>query len=190
MSSALLVQLAALCQAHPLEPKVVFVPSVQAAQNLETALAVRGPAWAEHWAGPALQAAGWRPLSADEQFLLVWEALAVAGRPRALGSADRPSPGLARNIALTLRTLRLNEVNPEVLAALDPATERLQALAALYREYVEGLERRRRYDQAMLFARALEQTRPCLAMVGVCDELMLPGLSSRFIQSCIGVKVY
>ena len=119
------------------------MPSVQAAHNLGAALAARGPAWAnlrlvtpvewaEYWAGPSLQAAGWCPLSQDEEFFLVWEALALAGRARALGSADRPSPGLARSLVLTLRTLRLNGVSPEGLAALDPAAERLQTLASLY----------------------------------------------------------
>ena len=202
MSSALLAQLAALCRAHPLEPKAVFVPSVQAAQNLGVALAARGPAWAnlrlvtpvewaEYWAGPSLQAAGWQPLSQDEEFFLVWEALALAGRPRALGSADRPSPGLARSLVLTLRILRLNGVSPEGLAALDPAAERLQTLASLHNEYGAVLEKRKRYDQAILFARALKQPRPSsMAVIGVCGELMLPELPFQFIQSCIEVNAY
>ncbi|MCC7263377.1 MAG: PD-(D/E)XK nuclease family protein [Candidatus Latescibacteria bacterium] len=198
MSSHPLAPLTAFCQAHPHAPKVVFVPSVQAGQHLAAALAAGGrtwgnlrlvtPAeWAARWAGPQLAAAGWRRLSADEEFFLVWEALGVAGRTRALGSADRPSPGLARGLTQTLRILRLNNVAPEALAALASGGERLRALADLYRGYIQALGQHQRYDQAQLFALATGLEGPRTGVFGLFDETMLPELSRRFVQHCMGV---
>ncbi len=201
MPSPPLAQLAAFCQDHPLAPKVVFVPSAQAGKHLARVLAAGGPpwanlrlltpaAWAEYWAGPQLVAAGWHVLGADEEFFLIWEALSAPGRARALGCADRPSPGLARNLAQTLRTLRLNEISPEAVAALDPGAARLKSLADLYRTYGEALAQRRRYDQALLFAEAMGLEGISKGVFAVLGETMLPELAARFVQRCIGTGGY
>jgi len=195
--SPLLAQLAALCRAHPLEPKLVFVPSAQIGQALGTALAGQGSgwanlrlvtpaAWAAHWAGPGLAAAGWRPLGMDEEFFLLWELLGARGRTRALGSADRPSTSLVRGLAQTLRTLRLNGINPEALRTLDPENQRLEALAELLEEYPQALAQRHRYDQARLYTEATGLKGAASGVFALCSEVMLPELASRFVRHCLG----
>ena len=40
-----LEQLAVLCKTHPIQHKIVFVPSLQAGYNITTALAASGQSW-------------------------------------------------------------------------------------------------------------------------------------------------
>lgn len=197
MFSRQLAQLAAFCRTQAHASKVVFVPSAQAGQQLAAGLAAAGEAWgnlrlvtpaewAAHWAGPQLAAAGWQPLGADEEFFLVGEALSAAGRARALGSTDRPTPGLVRGLVQTLRALRLNGVGPAALWDLGSGGEGRRALADLYDQYLQTLEQRRRHDLARLFAAATELEGPRRGVFGILAEVMLPELASRFVRHCLG----
>ncbi|NBB87055.1 MAG: hypothetical protein GVY12_12685, partial [Bacteroidetes bacterium] len=70
-------QLQTLCTAHPVAPKILFVPSRQTGNTVVEALAQHGTAWvnlralvvtdlAEQLAGPALAAEGTKRLTPDQ----------------------------------------------------------------------------------------------------------------------------
>ena len=201
-------QLAAFCKAHPIQPKVLFVPSPQVGYNLTTALAGAGQAWAnlhittpaawaERTVGPALQAAGWRPLLHDVDLFFLEGLMARTVRREPDGYFPRQSMsfGLARSFLRTLHALRIAGVKPGVLEKTDIEPRKIGALSALYQEYCTLLKAERYYDNAMRFEQAMErlvqeQRGASDTIYAILDETPLPGLTFHYVKALAGDTLY
>ena len=201
MRPYVLEQLAALCQAHPIQLKVIFVPSPQIGYNLTTALAASGQSWLNlqtatpsAWAAeqlePRLSAEGRRMVTQDAALLHLEDMLDRAGESAARDYfADLPrSPGLTRSFLRTLQSLRSAGVSAEELEGAGAAPTRSRPLAVLYREYRAWQEEEGRYDEAELFGRAIALLpEPASDADGtvyaVLDETPLAGLAFRYVEA-------
>lgn len=189
-----LEQLARLCSDHPVEPKIVFVPSRQIGHNIGTALALAGISWvhlhlttpsdwARRLAAPRLKADGWKPIVQDAELFFLADIFCgvkcPAGQPIGDGvSATR----LARTFQKTIRSLRMADVQPDEFAAADITLSGHRIIVDLYGAYCEWLEESRMYDDAFLFREA--RSRPQQSgIVAVLDETPLHESALRFIQS-------
>lgn len=194
-----LAQLSALCRQYPVQPKVVFVPSLQVGYHLTTALAASGQAWANlHLTSPAdwvrqrvaprLQAEGWTPLLPNYPLFfmgpLIEEALAQARYFSNTATRDE----LARTFLSTFVELRLAGVRPEDLAA--ESEDKLREIAAGYRAYIDYLHAQRYYDEAQLFQRALEELdrapEQTDSVYAVFDETLLSNVAAQYISALAG----
>ncbi len=165
--SRLLEGLAEFCAAHPVEEKVLLVPSFPVGQQVLDALARSGVphlnlrlatpfSLAHGLAGPALAAEGRRLLSRAQLLAVVEAACDEALGPDSYFGALRRSVGLHRALHRTLDELRRARVGPAALEAAafdDPRKAR--ELAALARAYETALSRLGAVDAAEVFRRAI-----------------------------------
>ena len=198
-----LAQLDALCKQYPVQPKVVFVPSLQVGYHLTTALAASGQAWANlHLTSPAdwvrqrvaprLQAEGWTPLLPNYPLFFMGPLIAEAlDQARYFSNTDTRDE-LARTFLSTFAELRLAGVRPDDLE--DASEDKLREIAAGYRAYVDALHAQRYYDEAHLFERALEDL-DCApgqadSVYALFDETSLGGLATRYIDALAGDALF
>ena len=197
-----LAQLAAFCSEHPLEPKVLFVPSHQIGYNLTNALSLNGFRWSNlsaqsplSYAGaiaePQLNALGLQPASEDTDQLLVEDLL------RSILASDsehplhgRPlGPGLVRAFLRTLRALRMAGTTHNEVEGVQDEAGRARLLARLTTGYEEALSQRGLHDDAAVLQTAIDcVTRdhdPGVACA-ILDETQVSGLSGRFVQALGG----
>ena len=198
-------QLASLCKQEPIQTKVVFVPSLQVGYHITTALASTGQPWANlhlttpiDWVRqstvPQVQAEGWTPLlpNYDLFFIaaLVEETLEKEQATYFSNTTTRAE--LARAFLGTFQELRLAGVRPEDIG--DGEAAKIRELSMCYRAYVEYLQTQKYYDDAYLFARAINDLseagdRPD-ATYALFDETLLSGLATRYINKLVDDQLF
>ena len=194
-------QLASVCAAHPIQPKVVLVPRIQLGRALEDGLAQQAGGWTgvsaqipRHYAATVAQSR--IAASRRTELPVTGQLFLIANLLRELDNETLPPSApsaqqLAPTIADTIRTLRLNGVGQEAVRerAADPAAPpTFPAVAACYDGYHDLLAEKNLYDDAQLFRWAAEevQDRPALVentVVAVCDGVELPGRPFAFVQA-------
>jgi ATP-dependent helicase/nuclease subunit B len=197
-------QLAALCKAHPTELKVVFVPSLQAGNNIATALATCGQAslnlhlvtlgeWVRREVVPPLQAKGWTPLLPDYDLLFVEDLLQnlPAGKG---GIGGLNAVSLARPLLQTFQDLRNAGIEPDNLEKSRLGAGEKGFVISLFRDYLELLRDKQFYDEAFIYEYALENlelkkgtSEPIYALF---DEVVLSEWACRYIEQLIGDRLY
>ncbi|MCZ6635144.1 MAG: hypothetical protein O7G87_17230 [bacterium] len=199
-----LAQLAALCEAHPIQPKILFVPNMQAGYDLTTALAAAKIAWvnlhittpqglAEQEVGPQLHSQNWKHLPRDADLFFLEDLLAEALKADPDGYFARATtgPGLTRSFLRTLHAMRIAGIDPDHIQPTNSNKHRL--LETLYQSYTARLETDRTYDNATLFREALRrQDKPpseaiCFAIL---DETPLGALAYQYLQKRTGNILY
>ncbi|MGA7990428.1 MAG: PD-(D/E)XK nuclease family protein, partial [Thermoanaerobaculia bacterium] len=162
----LLSELAALCSAHPMDEKILLVPSFPVGQQILDALARSGCAHlnlrpatvfslAHAIAGPALAAEGRRLLSRAQLLAVVETACDEVLKDDSYFGTLRGSVGLHRALHRTLDELRRAGVTPAALSASafeDPRKAR--ELAAVLRAFETWLGRLGATDPAEVLRRA------------------------------------
>ena len=200
-------QLATFCAAHPIGPKLLFVPAAQAGYNLTTALACAGHPFvnlrtltpvqhAEEIAGPALRCAGWRPLGQDAELFILERAVeeGVVQEPGGyFADQQLAGGGLVRSFQRTLHAMRLAGLRPERLRQGSVPLPKAGPVARVYERYLVHLEEEKLYDQARLLTEALrliESPHPTHVDRGVgggqvayaiMDETPLSELAHRYV---------
>lgn len=149
----LLQELTAFCEAHPVDEKILLVPSFQTGIQILDALARSGSAHlnlrpatvfslAHGVAGPALAAAGRETLSRAQLLALVEDACDQVLEPSSYFGALRERPGLHRALQSTLNEIRRVGLTPEQLpseALEDPRKAReMKAIGRSYRDALEA----------------------------------------------------
>ena len=190
-----LAQLRALCRSHPLERKVVFVPSIQIGWHVEGALARAGVswanlyvttpvAWARYLAEPYFQASDRRPVPEDVELFFLQDAvrrLDQEGIPLVHGGYV--SSALAKMFLHTIRALRMEEISQDAwVPDIDDRGHRASFLR-VYEAYEAWMEREKWYDLADLYGQASRLPPGRDRIVAVFDEVSLPGVVHRFVQS-------
>ena len=188
-----LAQLNTFCKSHPVQPKILFVPSAQVGYNVTTALALNGCEWAnlhavtpaehaEELIGPALQAAGWSRLVQGVDLLMIEEALDHLGLARARALA----PAFAR----TLHALRLGGVAAQELRGSGIDADKASGIALVYEAYQSGLAAMKLCDEAHLFRSAAQllereqaECRSRGTVFAIADGTALPELAHRYVQA-------
>jgi len=166
-----LAQLRSLCRSHPITPKILFVPSVQAGYNMMTALALAGCDWAnlravtpsnhaEEQVGPTIAAKGWRRLMPGVDLLLIEEALEAHGlfpgsyfSNAGSGSASALAPAFAR----TVHELRLAGVEAQQQRLGAIKADKASVIARVCEAYQNSIQETKCYDDAPLYACALDK---------------------------------
>jgi ATP-dependent helicase/nuclease subunit B len=163
----LLAELADFCAAHPVDEKILLVPSFPTGQQVLDALARSGCAHlnlrpatvfsiAHGLAGPALAAEGRRLLSRAQLLAVVEAACDEVLGPDSYFGALRRSVGLHRALHRTLDELRRARVTPaELSAAAFDDPRKGKELAALARAYETSLGKLGAVDPADVFRRAI-----------------------------------
>lgn len=206
MPSYLFEQLAAFCRAHPIQSKVLFVPTPQVGCDVQTALAARGERWvnlrvctpaerAERRVGPQLRAKGWTPLTrgADQFFLGELVQDCSVGKAASYFSTQPLTPGMVRTLGRTLHGLRMAGVMPEDLEEASEIEEaKRRPLAEVLAAYEVHLADQRLYDDARLFREAVRATegRHGDSVYAILDETPLWGWARRFVRSVAGDRLY
>lgn len=196
MLPAPLAQLDAFCAGHPIQPKVLFVPSVQAGMNLTTALARRGTerihlqvttpaAWAERRVAPRLQAQGWTRLAGGTDRFLLREVLAAVEAEKPLAQL----PGRGRMLLRTIRDVRAAGFTPDLLrSAALPAAKR-ESLARVLDAYEARLTDERLYDSVTLFREGVKQIAPSKSVYAILDATPLSIWALRFVRTVAGDRL-
>lgn len=198
-------QLAAICSAQPVAPKVLFAPGVRAGYDLTTALARAGVAWtnlrvttpalhAAEVAEPVRAACGARRADADVRRLLV-EAV-LAEQPAAQRGGIRgptAGSGLGPTLCRTFEDLRLAGVAASQLLQAGLPADRAADLALLFDGYCRRLAAEGWWDDAETFRRAAERApagaRSRVRVWIVLDETDLPSAAHRYLLSVTGGDV-
>lgn len=200
-----LAQLRSLCRSHPITPKILFVPSVQAGYNMMTALALAGCDWAnlravtpsnhaEEQVGPTIAAKGWRRLMPGVDLLLIEEALEAHGlfpgsyfSNAGSGSASALAPAFAR----TVHELRLAGVEAQQLRLGAIKADKASVIASVCEAYQNSIQETKCYDDAHLYACALDKIEKTGELDGdtifaIADATPLPELAHRYVQEASG----
>ncbi len=172
--SALLRFLAGFCRAHPIDEKVLIVPSFVAGRQTGEALARQAGSWVNlrfvttpGLAAEVLQRSGLagaaRPLTASAELALVdrlFRELLAGGRLDYFGRAGA-SPGLAQALHRAVREMRLDGLSG---AGLRPESflvpQKGRELALLLDRYERALAEENLLDLAGLYAAASRAPRP------------------------------
>ena len=198
-------QLAGLCHAYPLRPKVLITPSLQTGANLAAALAFSGTSWLniESTTDFDLALGTVAPRMRDEDIILLKPDRMLLGLEEMLQdilihSEDSMlsriafTPGLIRSFQRSILAMRQAGLPPDALdeAELEPA--RKTVLTKLYQRYVEWLVAEGLADDARVFELANET--PVVANVdtvyAILDETPLSALAYRHVKRVAGSKLY
>lgn len=189
-----LAQIKAFCDAHPIDAKVLIVPTMTIGHDLTLALAETGYSWlnlqietprslAEKDAGAHLIAEGYSRMAQDADLFWLDEMI-----PRAVREIDdeyfaQQATALARPFLRTLRVLRAAglELEPDTLS--EKGT-RHQVLQRLYQTYCATFERDNLYDNAVLYRHALKHLKspPQNTHYAILDETPLPKLAFDYLS--------
>ena len=188
-----LAQLKAFCDAHPIDAKVLIVPTMTVGHDLTLALAATGYSWlnlqietprslAEKDAGAHLIAEGHSRMAQDADLFWLDEMI-----PRAVHEIDdeyfaQQATALARPFLRTLRVLRAAGLEPD---SITEKGTRHQVLQRLYRTYCATYERDNLYDNAVLYRHALNHLKPSPqnTLYAILDETPLPKLAFSTISA-------
>ncbi len=201
-SSYVIAQLAGLCKAYPVTPKLAVVPSLQAGYNVTGWLAREGFDWvnlrvetslslAERYAEPTLLSRGQSRLSADEELFivsaLIEKALSAVGEREGFAASLTPGPGLARSLQRSFADLRLAGVSPAGMGRRGVGGSRIAFVQRLYAEYCDVLAARGLFDSAEIYRVAHDAYRDLPAghayrVVAIFDEVALPALGFQFVD--------
>lgn len=193
----LLAGLADFCAAHPVDEKILLVPSFPVGQQILDALARSGsphlnlrPATvfslAHRVAGPALAAAGRETLSRAQLLALVEDACDQVLEPSSYFGALRDRPGLHRALQSTLNEIRRAGLTPDQLpseALEDPRKAR--EMKAIGRAYRDALEAAKFADPLDVLATATRMLReePGLKLPPAVRVLRLDGFDLSAVES-------
>lgn len=202
-----LEQLAVLCKTHPIQHKIIFVPSLQAGYNITTALAASGQSWLNlhlitpiEWMRqkivPRLQAEGWKPLLPDYDLFFMeemvenlWE---EEGDDYFAGQLD--AADLAKPFLRAFQDLRNAGIRPEDLEKKGLDSSKIQSIIPLYRAYRDLLQEKQYYDDAFVCECAIEQLSQEQETPGtiyaIFDEVALTELAYRYIEKQVGEGLY
>ena len=189
-----LAQLKAFCDAHPIDAKVLIVPTMTVGHDLTLALAATGYSWlnlqietprslAEKDVSAHLIAEGQARMAQDADLFWLDEII-----PRAVREIDddyfaQQATALTRPFSRTLRVLRAAGLEPD---SLSEKGTRHQILQRLYQTYCATYERDNLYDNAVLYRRALNhlKTHPPLQNThyAILDETPLPKLAFDYLS--------
>lgn len=204
--NTLLAELAAFCAKHPVDEKVLLVPSFPVGTQILDALARSGCAHlnlrpatvfslAHGVAGPALAAEGRRLLSRAQLLSVVESACDEVLGPASYFGALRRSVGLHRALHRTLDELRRARVTPAELgsAAFDDPRKGAE-LAALAKAYEALLARHGASDAAEVLQRAIAVCAGGRRLAAAAHLLRPSGLElapleEAFLEAWAGVAV-
>ena len=188
-----LAQIKAFCDAHPIDAKVLIVPTMTVGHDLAIALAATGYSWlnlqietprslAEKDAGAHLIAEGHSRMAQDADLFWLDEII-----PRAVREIDddyfaQQATALTRPFLRTLRVLRAAGLELETDSLSEKGT-RHQVLHRLYQTYCATYERDNLYDNAVLYRRALKHLTPSQnTHYAILDETPLPALAFDYLS--------
>lgn len=187
-----LAQIKAFCDAHPIDAKVLIVPTMTVGYDLALALAATGYSWlnlqietprslAEKDASALLIAEGHARMAQDADLFWLDEMI-----PRAVSEVNddyfaQQATALTRPFLRTLRVLRTAGLKPDELSMKD---QRHQLLQRLYQTYCAAFERDSLYDNAVLYQRALKHLKSPSQNThyAILDETPLPRLAFSYLQ--------
>ncbi len=187
-----LAQIKAFCDAHPIDAKVLIVPTMTVGHDLALALAATGYSWlnlqietprslAEKDAGALLIAEDHARMAQDADLFWLDEMI-----PRAVSEVNddyfaQQAAALTRPFLRTLRVLRTAGLKPDELSMKD---QRHQLLQRLYQTYCAAFERDSLYDNAVLYQRALKHLKSPSQNThyAILDETPLPRLAFSYLQ--------
>ena len=187
-----LAQLKAFCDAHPIDAKVLIVPTMTVGHDLALALAATGYSWlnlqietprslAEKDAGALLIAEDHARMAQDADLFWLDEMI-----PQAVSEVNddyfaQQAAALTRPFLRTLRVLRTAGLKPDELSMKD---QRHQLLQRLYQTYCAAFERDSLYDNAVLYQRALKHLKSPSQNThyAILDETPLPRLAFSYLQ--------
>lgn len=193
--SLLVENLARFCREHPLEEKILVVPTHLVGQEIVSSVAAGGQpvfnlrvetvaSLAAEIMAEELAREGVRVLSRAEEMAIVEDACSGA---RAYFGAIREHPGFHQAAALTIRELAEAGLDPAAVSL--PGNERKQRdLAGIAARYRENLERHRLLDRAGLLRRALESAKPSGAFLLIPAHPQLAADERRLIESLSGAR--
>jgi len=203
----LLQGLAAFCEAHPIDEKILLVPSFAVGTQILDALARSGCAHlnlrpatlfslALEVAGPFLAADGRRLLSRAQLLAVVESACDEVLKADSYFGKLRERVGLHRALHRTLDELRRAGVAPGALPAeAFEDARKARELAALARAFDATLERIGAADAAEVFDRAARACAEPLRRIPASAHVLRPAglelapLEERFLASCAPVTV-
>ena len=188
-----LAQIKAFCDAHPIDAKVLIVPTMTVGHDLALALAATGYSWlnlqietprslAEKDAGAHLIAEGYSRMAQDADLFYLDEII-----PQAVSEIDdeyfaQQATALARPFLRTLRVLRAAGLELETDSLSEKGT-RHRVLRRLYQTYCATYERDNLYDNAVLYRRALKHLTPSQnTHYAILDETPLPALAFSYLS--------
>ena len=189
-----LVQIKAFCDAHPIDTKVLIVPTMTVGHDLTLALAATGYSWlnvqietprslAEKDAGAHLIAEGHSRMAQDADLFYLDEII-----PRAVREIDdeyfaQRATALTRPFLRTLRVLRAAGLEPDSISGKGT---RHRVLRRLYQTYCATFERDNLYDNAVLYRHALKYLKthppPQNTHYAILDETPLPALAFEYLS--------
>ena len=207
MAMYYLEQLAALCKTHPIQSKVVFVPSMQVGYNITTALARTGQSWLNlhlitpvEWMRqkivPRLQAEGWKPLLPDYDLFFMEEMVENLWQEDGGGyfAGQLEAADLAKPFLCAFQDLRNAGIRPEDLERKGLKSAKIQSIIPLYRAYLDLLQEKKYYDDAFVCERALEQLsqepETPDTVYAIFDEVTLSELVYQCIEKQVGEGLY
>ena len=194
-----LAQLKAFCDAHPIDAKVLIVPTMTIGHDLTLALAATGYSWlnlqietprslAEKDASAHLIAEGHARMAQDADLFYLDEII-----PRAVREIDddyfaQQATALTRPFLRTLRVLRAAGLEPN---SISEKGTRHQVLQRLYQTYCATYERDNLYDNAVLYQHALKHlTPPQNTHYAILDETPLPKLAFDYLSEKTESYIY
>ena len=190
-----LAQIEAFCDAHPIEAKVLIVPTMTAGHDLTIALAATGYSYlnlqietprslAEKDAGAHLIAEGHSRMAQDADLFWLDEMIPHAVREINDDYFAQQATALTRPFSRTLRVLRAAGLKPDLLSVKGV---RHQVLQRLYQAYCATFERDNLYDNAVLYQRALTHLKspPQNTYYAILDETPLPRLAFSYVRQKI-----
>ena len=187
-----LAQLKAFCDAHPIDAKVLIVPTMTVGHDLAIALAATGYSYlnlqietprslAEKDASTHLIAEGHSHMAQDADLFWLDEMI-----PQAVSEVNddyfaQQATALTRPFLRTLRVLRAAGLEPDLLSAKGL---RHRVLQRLYQTYCATFERDNLYDNAVLYRRAEEhiESPPQNTHYAILDETPLPKLAFDYLS--------
>lgn len=196
-------QLGELCRAHPLEAKVLFVPSPRAGFNLTGALARFGRSWtnlrvttpgrhAREGIRPYQPGAGDRRLDQEGRRWLVEAVLAGPAGEGIRPSTRAAGAGLSEALRRTFDELREAEVAPAEFGELPPGP--LAGLGPLYVAYCRELLEQDWWDEARILGAAIDaleggDAHPPAVWI-ITDETEMPPLAHRYVLAVSGGRLH
>ena len=187
-----LAQIEAFCDIHPIDAKVLIVPTMTVGHDLAIALAATGYSWlnlqietprslAEKDADAHLIGEGHSRMAQDADLFWLDEMIPHAVREVNDDYFAQQATALTRPFLRTLRVLRAAGLKPDSLSAKGL---RHQVLQRLYQAYCATFERDNLYDNAVLYQRALKHLKspPQNTHYAILDETPLPALAFNYLS--------
>ena len=187
-----LAQIKAFCDAHPIDAKVLIVPTMTTGHDLTLALAATGYSWlnlqietprslAEKDGSAHLIAEGYSHMAQDADLFWLDEMIPQAVREVNDEYFAQQATALTRPFLRTLRVLRAAGLEPD---SISEKGTRHRVLQRLYQTYCATYERDNLYDNAVLYRHALKHLKspPQNTHYAILDETPLPKLAFDYLS--------